>query len=186
MSQIAMAATFVATLFMPVAAAVGVGVVISLLLQLNREAMDLTVVELVPTDDHQLRQQAAPPRLTSHRMTVLDVYGSLFYAGARTLQARLPEVAGADAPAVVLRLRGRTSLGATFFRVLGEYAGQLDGVGGRLYISGREPDMAALLTRTVPVAVAPPDRAFAATPILGESTWAALHEAQAWVIHADK
>ena len=37
--------TFVATLLLPVAAAVGVGVVLSLLLQLNQEAMDLAVVE---------------------------------------------------------------------------------------------------------------------------------------------
>ena len=51
-----MVATFVATLFLPVAAAVGVGVALSLLLQLNQEAMDLTVVELVPTDDHRLRR----------------------------------------------------------------------------------------------------------------------------------
>jgi SulP family sulfate permease len=58
LSQIAMAATFAATLFMPVAAAVGV--TLSLLLQLNQEAVDLTVVELVPTDDHQFRQQSAP------------------------------------------------------------------------------------------------------------------------------
>jgi sulfate permease, SulP family len=183
LSQIAIAGTFVATLFLPVAAAVGVGVVLSLMLQLNQEAMDLTVVELVPTDDHQFRQQSAPSALPSHRVTILDVYGSLFYAGARTLQARLPEVAGAEAPAVVLRLRGRTSLGATFFRVLAGYAEQLGAAGGRLYVSGLDPDMAALLARTVPVSVEPPDRVFGATPILGESTWAALHEAHAWVVH---
>ena len=59
-SQIALAATFTATLFMPVAAAVGVGVALSLLLQLNQEAMDLTVVELVPTDDQRFREQPAP------------------------------------------------------------------------------------------------------------------------------
>ena len=182
MSRIAMAATFAATLFIPVAAAVGVGVAISLLLQLNREAMGLTVVQLVPTDDHQQRPEAAPPTLPSHHVTILDVYGSLFYAGARTLQARLPEVAGAEAPAVVLRLRGRTSLGATFFRVLAGYAEQLGAAGGRLYISGLDPDMAALLARTVPVSVAPPDRVFGATPVLGESTWSALHDAQAWVV----
>lgn len=186
LSQIAMAATFAATLLMPVAAAVGVGVTLSLLLQLNQEAMDLTVVELVPTDDHQFRQQPAPQILASHQVTILDVYGSLFYAGARTLQARLPEVAEAEAPAVVLRLRGRTSLGATFFRVLAGYAEQLSAAGGRLYVSGLDPDMAALLARTVPVSVAPPDRAFGATPVLGESTWAALHEAQAWVVHPDR
>jgi SulP family sulfate permease len=185
LSQIAMGATFAATLFMPVAAAVGVGVALSLLLQLNQEAMDLKVVELVPTDDHQFRQQDAPAALTSHQVTILDVYGSLFYAGARTLQARLPEVGEAQAPAVVLRLRGRTSLGATFFGILAGYAKQLDAVGGRLYVSGLDPDMTELLTRTVPVSVAPPDRLFGATPVLGESTWAALHDANAWVVHPE-
>jgi len=185
LSQIAIAGTFAATLFMPVAQAVGVGVVLSLLLQLNQEAMDLKVVELIPTDDHHFRQQAAPPTLASHQVTILDAYGSLFYAGARTLQARLPEVADAEAPAVVLRLRGRTSLGATFFRVLAGYAEQVAAAGGRLYVSGLDPDMAALLAKTVPVSVTPPDRVFGATPILGESTWAALHEAEAWVVHPE-
>jgi len=184
-SQIALAATFVATLFMPVAAAVGVGVVLSLLLQLNQGAMDLTVVELVPNDGDQFREQPAPLTLTSHQATVLDVYGSLLYAGARTLQARLPEVADAEAPAVVLRLRGRTSLGATFFRILAAYAEQLAAAGGRLYLSGLDPDMAARLARTGRVTVTSPVRVFDATPILGESTWAALHDAQAWVVEHD-
>jgi SulP family sulfate permease len=184
-SQIALGATFTATLFMPVAAAVGVGVVLSLLLQLNQEAMDLTVVELVPTDDGRFREQPAPRALTSHQVTVLDVYGSLFYAGARTLQAHLPEVAGARAPAVVLRLRGRTSLGATFFRILAAYAQQLAAAGGRLYLSGLAPDMAELLAKTGRVTVTSPIRVFGATPVLGESTWAALHDAQAWVVEHD-
>ena len=39
---IAMVATFLATLFLPIAAAVGIGVALSLLLQLNREALDLS------------------------------------------------------------------------------------------------------------------------------------------------
>jgi SulP family sulfate permease len=110
------------------------------------------------------------------------VYGSLFYAGARTLQARLPQVAGAEAPAVVLRLRGRTSLGATFFSILTGYAGQVGAAGGRVYVSGLDPDMAELMTRTESVSLSAPARAFDATPTLGESTWAALHDAQAWVV----
>jgi sulfate permease, SulP family len=62
----------------------------------------------------QFRQRSAPRTLASNQVIILDVYGSLFYAGARSLQASLPEVGDAKAPAVVLRLRGRTSLGATF------------------------------------------------------------------------
>jgi SulP family sulfate permease len=42
--------------------------------------------------------------------------------------------------------------------------------------------MARLLARTVPVTVEPPDQVFGATPVLGESTWAAMNEAQAWVV----
>lgn len=184
LSQIALTATFVATVFLPVAVAVGVGVAISLLLQLNREAMDLTVVELRPRDDGRFEEQPAPRTLPSDRVTVLDVYGSLLFAGARTLQVRLPEVRHAKRPAVVLRLRGRTWLGATFFRILATYAEQIGAAGGRLYVSGLDPDMAALLARTVPVTAQPPERVFGATPVLGEATWAALHEAQAWVVRS--
>jgi SulP family sulfate permease len=184
LSQIALTATFVATLFLPVAVAVAVGVAISLLLQLNREAMDLTVVELKPRDDGRFEEHPAPKTLPSDRVTVLDVYGSLLFAGARTLQVRLPEVGHAHRPAVVLRLRGRTSLGATFFRILATYAEQIGAAGGRLYVSGLDSDMAALLARTVPVTAEPPERVFGATPVLGEATWAALHEAQAWIVQS--
>jgi SulP family sulfate permease len=53
-SQIALVATFVATLLLPIAAAVGIGVVLSLLLQLNTELMDLKVVRLVPLEGRPL------------------------------------------------------------------------------------------------------------------------------------
>ncbi len=91
-SRIAMIATFVATLILSIPQAVGVGVIISLLLQLNQEALDLRVVELVPQPNGSFQERPAPDRLSSHSVTLLDVYGSLFYAGARTLQAHLPEV----------------------------------------------------------------------------------------------
>ena len=109
----------------------GIGVALSLLLQLNTEAMDLTVVELVPREGGQFEERPAPATLTSHHVTVLDVYGSLLYAGSRTLEAHLPDPAGTQAPPVVLRLRGRTSLGATFVKAAGDYADHLDRVGGR-------------------------------------------------------
>jgi sulfate permease, SulP family len=180
-SQVAVITTFAATLFLPVAAAVGIGVAISLLLQLNQDAMDLAVVELVPVDGGRFREQKPAAALASSHITILDVYGSLLYAGARTLQARLPDPGGARSPVVVLRLRGRTSLGATFAKVVADYAGQLDAAGGRLYLSGLNPDLADQLRRTGHV---DPVRSFEATPIVGESTRAAYVEAEAWLVRA--
>ena len=62
-SQVAVITTFAATLFLPVAAAVGIGVALSLLLQLNQEAMDLAVVELIPRDDGRFEERPPPAAL---------------------------------------------------------------------------------------------------------------------------
>ena len=185
-SEIALATTFLATLFLPVAAAVGIGVALSLLLQLNRGAMDLRVVALHMRDDGRFEEHPAPATLPDHAVTVLDVYGSLLYAGARTLEARLPNPATATAPAVVLRLRGRTTLGATALTVLRKYAAQVGARGGRLFLSGVDPNVVGLIRRT---GRAGEDRAFEiaeATSIIGESTEAAFSEAQAWIAERSK
>ena len=146
-SRIALVTTFVATLLLPIQAAVGVGVALSLMLQLRTEAMDLRVVELVPQPDGTILERPPPTSLPGGRVTALDVYGSLLYAGARTLQVRLPDPTGASTPVVVLRLRGRTSLGATFFVVLADYAHRLQSNGGRLFLSGVDPQMLARMRR---------------------------------------
>ena len=59
--------TFGATLALPVAAAVGVGVFCSLLLQLNKELMDLRVVQLEPTGDGRLLEHPPPATLPDDR-----------------------------------------------------------------------------------------------------------------------
>lgn len=179
-SQIAVTSTFLATLFLPVAAAVGIGVALSLMLQLNKDAMDLSVVELVPAGDGRFTVRPAPASLPSDRVTILDVYGSLLYAGSRTLQARLPDPTGSHAPTVVLRLRGRTTLGATFLKVTAGYAERLAEVDGRLYLSGLDPQLAERLRHTRQLGG--PVRIFEATPLVGESTEAARRAGQAWQV----
>ena len=177
-SRVALGTTFLATLFLSVPAAVGLGVALSLLLQLNQEASDLRVVQLVPLEDGTMRERPAPAVLVDHQVTVLHVYGSLFYAGARTLQARLPQPAGSAGAAVVLRLRGHATLGTTVIAVLSRYAEQLAAVEGRLYLSGVDPELTLLLSD--PRNLSGPVQVFAASEILGESTRAAVQDAQVW------
>jgi SulP family sulfate permease len=113
-------------------------------------------------------------------VTILDVYGSLLFAGARTLQAHLPDPGTARSPVVVLRLRRRTSLGATFVKVVADYAERLGAAGGRLYLSGLEPSLTDRLRRTGHIDG--PVRAFEATAVVGESTQAAAADAGAWLV----
>ena len=178
-SAVAAIATLVATLLLPVAVAVGIGVVLSLMLQLNQEAMDLRVVELV-RDERGLRERQGPPELADDSVTVLDVYGSVLYAGARTLQARLPDPSGVHRPAVVLRMRGRTAVGTTFVMVVDDYVQRLERVGGKLFLSGLAPSVVQTLDasrrlhgRAVEL--------FEAQDYVGESTGAAVDSARRWL-----
>ena len=184
-SQIAFVTTFTATLFLPVAAAVGIGVALSLLLQLNQETVDLKVVRLIPDDRGRFMEAPVPPRLDDDDIVVLDVYGSLFYAGARTLQLRLPDPSHARRPAVILRLRGRTTLGATFYAVIGEYARQLASNDGRLYLSGLDDSVALRWERDGLFKQAGSVKLHRATPLVGESTYDAFLGAQARQVHHD-
>ena len=180
-SRFAFGATLVATLFLSVTAAVGIGIAISLLLQLNRGAIDLTVVQLILRPDGRFEQQPAPVRLPSQAVTLLDVYGSLYYAGARTLAARLPDPTGSNVPVVIVRLRGRTRLGATSFVVLEKYAELVDDVGGRLFLSGVDPGLFEQLQRAQRVDIERRVRVFVASDIIGDSSAQAYAAAEDWL-----
>lgn len=180
-SQIAFFATLVGTLLLPVTAAVGIGVLLSLLLQLNQEAVDLNVVRLGRRQDGGLVELPAPATLPSDEVTVLDVYGSLLFAGARTLQARLPDPTGSERSVVVLRLRGRVTLGATAFIVLADYAERLRAAGGHLFLSGVEPELLEQLQQTHRVDLKDAVTVVPASSVLLESTQQAYDAAEAWL-----
>lgn len=180
-SWLAGGTTFVAMLFLPIQAAVGFGVVLSAFLYINRSSTDISVVELIERDDGLIEERHPPSRLPSDATTVLDVYGHLFYAGARTLDSLLPRPEGANRPVVVLRLRGLTSVGATLLEVLSDYSGELASNGGRLYLTGVRPEVRAQINRTNRLDLSGPVTILEATATRGESTRRAVAESHAWL-----
>ena len=85
----------------------------------------------------------------------------------------------------MLRLRGRTTLGATFVVVVDDYATRLERAGGRLYLSGLDPVLVARLRTAGRVRGDGPVRLFEAQPALGRSTRDAYDAAEAWAISGD-
>ncbi|GAA4747470.1 hypothetical protein GCM10023350_35400 [Nocardioides endophyticus] len=178
---IAMTATFLAVLLLPVATAVGVGVVASLIMQLNQESLDLRLVRLRLDAEDRLVEDVVPTELKPYDVVVIDVYGSLFFAGTHTLQRRLPPPLltdrGPDAasgPVVILRLRGRTTLGATFLKVVGDYAHQLAAAGGELYLSGVDHRLVRRWDEDGLSETLGNVRIFEAMPVIGASTRVAI------------
>ena len=181
-SRLASITTFLTTLLLPIQAAVGIGVVLSALLYVNESSTDISVVELTKRDDGSIEEHKAPRQLRSNKVTVLDIYGHLFYAGARTLARLLPVPGDAQSVIVVLRLRGRTNLGATLVEVLANYADKLQEANGRLYLTGISEGAYEQVVRTGKLRLTGPVRIYEATPVRGQSTQKALADARTWLV----
>lgn len=181
-SRLAIVTTFLTTLFLPIQVAVGIGVTLSALLYLNKSSTDVSVVELVERPDGRIEERNSPQRLSGNTVTVLDVYGHLFFAGARTLERLLPRPQDAQNPVVILRLRGRSSIGATLVDVLANYANKLKTAGGRLYLTGISENAHEQLVRTGKLHLNGPVRVYEATRVIGESTRAGIADARMWLV----
>ena len=173
--------TFGATLIFSVPLAVAVGVGLSVLLSLASAASDVRIYQVIRLDDGRFAQAEPPRTLPSNEVIVLEVIGSLFFAGARTLSEALPSPQGATHSAVVLRLRGRTRVGATLIEVLDQYADDLAEMDGRLYLSGVEERLATQLRRAGKLDLDRRVQLVPALEVLGASTLQAVEQASAWL-----
>jgi SulP family sulfate permease len=185
-SRLAIVTTFLAMLFLPVQAAVGIGVVLSALLYLSQSSTDVSVVERIQRSDGRVEEHPAPDTLPSNAVTVLHVYGNLFYAGARTLERKLPSARGTRHPVVVLDMRGQTHVGATLLEVLTRYVDGLKETDGRLYLSGLSRAVHSEIIRTAKLDLSGPVQVYEAQPVVGQSTEEAVADANAWLVSLRK
>jgi SulP family sulfate permease len=181
-SHLAAGGTFLAALFLSIQAAVGIGVLLSALLYVGRASTDVSLVELVERPDGRIEEQEPPKRLPSNAVTVLDVYGHLFYAGAHTLERLLPAPQDSRKPAVVLRLRDLSVAGATLQDVLANYADKLSEAEGRLYLTGISQRVRDQMVRTGQLRLSGPVQIYDATSIRRQSTRQAVEDARTWLV----
>lgn len=180
-SRLAIVTTFLSTLLLPIQAAVGIGVTLSALLFVNESSTDVSLVELKKQPDGRIEEHSPPKNLTDNKVTVLDVYGHLFFAGARTLERILPSPLGARNPVVILRLRGRTSFGATLLEALSGYSEKLKEANGRLYLTGLSEKAYEQVIRTGKFRPSGAVRIYEASSVRGSSTHQAYTDAELWL-----
>ena len=81
-------------------------------------------------------EEEPPERLPDDEVTIIDIYGSVFYADADAIDAQLPETRGTRHAVLVVRLRGRGELGSSAIGLLRRWAQQLQEGGGALLLAG--------------------------------------------------
>ena len=185
MPRMIMSVTFIATLTLPVQWAVFVGVILSGFVHFIDSAQDIELVEVVATPEGGYREQTPPMELASRSITLLQVYGTLFYATADKLAEKLPSPENAERPVVILRLRNQRSIGSTFIRMLEHYTDQIQARGGKLMLAGINNKVLHQLEITETTEKIPVEDIFMAKDELGASATDALTAAQVWLAGVD-
>ena len=176
-----MVLTFASTLIMPLQYAVFLGVVISILLFVFQQSNTIRVVEWDASKTGWPVERPVPEKLESNQVTVLFVYGNLFYAAADVFEKSLPAVEGTQRPVVILLLRGYDDIGSTVIGVLHRYTESLQAQGGKLILAGISPALRDQLQRTGMLSLIGEQNLFPATDSIGESGNIALQAARDWL-----
>ena len=176
-----MVATFISTQVLPLQYSIYVGVLLSLVIYLVTSTREATVVRLVPVEGGMFREVPVPDRLSAGEITILSIYGSVYFATLRAIERSLPSPERAKGAVVILVLRGRTEIGIGLFRMLERYARQDRAQGSRLILAEVEPRLIAGLEESGAAASIGRENIFLATPIIGESLQEAIRAGEALV-----
>jgi SulP family sulfate permease len=180
-SRLVMVVTFLAILVMPLQFAVLVGVALSILLQTIRQSNKVVVTQWVLQAEGFPLEQPAPRSVPSHQLTLLHVYGSLFFAAAKNMEEMLPQVGDASHAVVALSLRGKDEIGSTFVTVLQRYAKALQDRQCKLMLIGVDTAIREQLAKTGVLKLIGDENVFVATPQIGEALNQAVAAANAWL-----
>jgi SulP family sulfate permease len=180
-SRAVMLVTFVATLVVPLQFAVLFGMALSIVLQVFRQSNKVIVTQWVLQPEGFPLEQPPPAQLPSHQFTLLHVYGSLFFAAAKSMEELLPPVGNATHAVVAINLRGKSEIGSTFMTVLQRYSEALRKNQSRLMLVGVDQAVLDQLTKTGMVKVLGEENVFVATPQLGAALNQAVAAATEWL-----
>ncbi|GEL21080.1 sodium-independent anion transporter [Pseudonocardia sulfidoxydans NBRC 16205] len=174
--------TFVLTMIVPLQYAVLVGVGLSIVLHVVRQSGTLVLVQAHLVAGGRIRESEPVAEVPAGQVVVLQPYGSIFFASAAALEARLPTVTPESRGSVViLRLRGVEDAGATFTDVLDRYAAALRAAGSRLVIVLDSPRLLRQLRVTGVLDVLGEENVYRGNEWVGHALRRAHRDAHAWV-----
>jgi sulfate permease, SulP family len=180
-AAVVMIITFVATLLVPLQFAVLLGMVLSVVLHVFRQSNKVVVTQWVLQPQGFPLEVPVPKKVPSNQLTLLHIYGSLFFAAAKSVEEMLPDVSNASHAVVGISLRGQGEIGSTFMTVLQRYAEALQARDSKLMLIGVDAAARDQLAKTGVLKLIGAENVFLATPQLGGAMNRAVAAAHAWL-----
>jgi sulfate permease, SulP family len=179
---IAMLLTFTLTLFIPLQFAVLFGMAFSIMLYVVQASNRVQLIQVVPQEGGAFPLEAKPPKnLPENQVTMLMIYGSVFFAASQAIETALPSADKTNNAVVILGLRGQLDVGSTFIIVLQRYLASLKAHNSKLMLVGVDKETRDRLVRAGFMKEIGKENVFMATPQFGEPMNRALDAAREWV-----
>ncbi len=140
------AITFFATLVLPLAWAIHVGILINIALYVQRTSR-LHAAEMVRTPAGPFIEKPIPDRAGNQRVMFLGVEGELFFGIADELERKLSSLASGGVRVFILRLKRTHSIDSTVLQVLDRFAQHLNEHDGHLILCGVRDDLLEVIRR---------------------------------------
>jgi len=121
-ARVIMLTNLVLTLMLPIQYAVLVGVAISTIQYISSASLDVKIRRLVRQEEGRFSEEDPPERVPDREVTILDIYGSICFAAADAIAAKLPDVRDAQRAVLVPRLRSRGEVGSSAIGLFRRYA----------------------------------------------------------------
>jgi SulP family sulfate permease len=179
-SALIMIVSFVATLFIPLQAAVGLGVLLHILLFVFKSANLMRIERIEIQSDGTFVESEVPTEVTSNEIVMLEPTGSLSFAAAAEFDSDLPDVGDAHHAVVIIRLRYQDEVSSTFLVSIERYTRMLHDQDNLLILSGLKPHVVEQLEDTGLIDLVGPDNIFPAQPQFGVAAKQALARAADW------
>ncbi|MFZ0015642.1 MAG: SulP family inorganic anion transporter [Acidimicrobiia bacterium] len=186
-SSVALLATFVGALFIPLQWTIFIGAGLSLLTYLDHVHKTVASSGMIHTDDGHWKEVPIPESLVSNEVTVVAYRGSGFFAELPPLRQLIPSADGAQGAVLILRVHSVEAMNSTFQTLLERLIEELHEGGNHLILEGVHPEAIVTMERTGTIEVIGRENVIPPGEYLAEGLEKAWERAQVLVgSHADR
>ena len=173
--------TIIVGVFEDLTVAIFAGVILSLLLYTFASLKEVKIVELVRRDDGHWETKPAPESLTSNEITVMQIYGNLYFADVYSSDELLPSYEESTNAVLIYSLRGRESIDLTTIDYILKLAHKYRESGNRLMLCGVEKNVMKQMQDGELIEAMGEGNVHPIQPLIGGSIEQAYEIAERWI-----
>jgi SulP family sulfate permease len=161
--------------------AIFTGVILSLLMFTFESVKKVKAVELVLRDDGHWDTRPTPEELTSDEITVIQIYGNIYFADVYSADDLLPSYEQATNAVLIYSMRGRESIDLTTIEYIKKLSKKYNESGNRLMLCGVEENVLNQMKNGELIEAIGEENVIPIQPQIGGSIKLAYEAANRWI-----